>query len=104
MAALIPRFAKNRIVTDRSADLRRDHWRTNGDRHPTGHGFHQHRQGPEITKHGVPGVVLRQPAAAASVHRPLATGFAIARDLMVFVFAIAIALAGLVAAVITPPI
>jgi len=100
MAAFIPRFAKDRIWPDRAADLRRDHWRNNGDRAPTGHGFHQHRHDPEVTKYAAP----RRRAAEAPVHRRLAKAFAIARYLAVFVFAAGIALAGLIAAIITPPI
>lgn len=104
MAAFIPRFAKDRSLSDRGADVRRDQGRSHGDRYPTGHGFHQHRPRPEIAKHAAPAVVFRRPAAAAQVHRPLANAIAIVRDLVVFTFAVAIALAGLIAAIITPPI
>ena len=104
MAAFIQRFAKDRTGPDRGPDVRRDQWRNKGDRHPTGHGFHQHRHDPEATKYGTPDHVLRRRAAEAPVHRRLAKALTIARDLMVFVFAIAIALAGLFAAIIMPPI
>lgn len=104
MAAFIQRFAKDRLWPDRATGFRRDHWRSNGDRLPNGHGFHPHRHDAEITKHGAPDLVLRRRASAAPVRRPRAQAFVIARDLAVFAFAIAIALAGLVAAIITPPI
>jgi hypothetical protein len=104
MAAFIQEFAKDRAAPDRAPDCRRDHWRSNDDRHPTGHGFHPHRQIPEITKHGAAGVVLRRPAVAAPVHRWVAEGFATALGFVGFGLATAIALMGLVAAIITPPI
>ncbi len=103
MAAFIPAFAKKRIWPDRAADFRRD-WRSNGDRHSTGHGYHQYRPRPEVTKHGAQGVALRRPAVAAPAQWRLTKSFALARDLVVFTAAIGIALAGLVSAIITPPI
>ena len=103
MAALIPQFAKDRIWPDRGADFRRD-WRSNGDRHPTGHGFHQHRQRTEVTKYGAPAVVSRRRTAAAPAHRRVVKTFAVALELVVFTCAIGIALAGLFEAIITPPI
>src|SRR5579884_4243080 len=63
MAAFIPAFAKKRIWPDRAADFRRD-WRSNGDRHSTGHGYH-YRPRAEVTKHGTQGAVLRHTAVAA---------------------------------------
>ena len=102
MAAFILRFAKDRVSPDRDADFRRDHRRTNGDRYPAGHSFHQHRTLPEVSKSS--GYVLAGRAAAIPVRPRASSAFANARDVLVFIFAIAVALGGLTAVIITPPI
>lgn len=104
MAAFIPRLAETRTSPDRAADFRRDAWRSHGDRHPTTYGFHQYRPGLEIAKYGAPGLVVPQRAAGTPVHRRMAKVFAVVLNLTVFVCAAGIALAGLIAAIITPPI
>lgn len=104
MTAFILRFAKERVSPDREADFRRDHRRTNGDRYPAGHSFHQHRTLPEVSKSGPSGYVLRGRAAAMPVRPRASSAFANARDVLVFIFAIAVALGGLTAVIITPPI
>ena len=104
MAAFIPRLAKTRTSPDRAADFRRDPWRSHGDRHPTTYGLQQYRPGVEIAKYGAPGVVVRRRAADTPVHRRMAKAFVVVLNLTVFVCAAGIALAGLIAAIITPPI
>jgi hypothetical protein len=95
---------RDQIWPDRAANFRRDHSRGNGDRHQIGHSFHPHRQRPEVGKQGPTSVVTGPLAAAARLHPWPSPGIAIARDVVVVMFAIALALAGLITVIITPPI
>lgn len=111
MAASIASIAKDgfrryrdQIWPDRAADFRRDPSRGNGDRHQIGHGFHPHRQRPEVSKRGLSGLVSGQRDATARLHPWPSAGLAVARDVVVFMLAIALALAGLITVIITPPI
>lgn len=112
MAAFISRLVRDRSTSehqqrwqDRGADFGRDHRRGDGDRYQFDHSFRQHRQRPDATKHSPLRFFFRRPGSATLPlqSRP-AAGFAIAPDLVAFVLLATLAVAGLVAAVITPPI
>ncbi|MDE2477131.1 MAG: hypothetical protein KGO48_18900 [Alphaproteobacteria bacterium] len=111
MAASIASIAKDgfrryrdQVWPDRAADSRRDHSRGNGDRHQTGHSFRPYRQLPKSTELGPKGLAVGGGAAAAPLHRWPVPSLAMLRDVVVFGFAIGLALAGLITVIITPPI